>query len=189
MIVREAGHRLRTAPPVSRLFRALDQREVRVVSLAVSSARGLGLQGLAVGITRLGNGGLYALLSTLILFSTARGAGRFVLCSTASIALAFVFYPTLKLVLARPRPCDYEPSLGCGVEPLDRYSCPSGHSMTAAAYGVSMAGFLDGGLAMAIALCCVMGWSRVATGHHYATDVLLGWVLGAAIAVPMAVLF
>ncbi|HVR43063.1 MAG TPA: phosphatase PAP2 family protein [Thermoanaerobaculia bacterium] len=40
--------------------------------------------------------------------------------------------------------------------------------------------------AMALALTTLMGWSRVSLGHHYATDVVAGAILGAAAAAPIA---
>jgi membrane-associated phospholipid phosphatase len=33
-----------------------------------------------------------------------------------------------------------------------------------------------------IAVCGVIGWSRVALGHHYVSDILIGTVIGATIA-------
>ncbi|HUP44732.1 MAG TPA: phosphatase PAP2 family protein [Thermoanaerobaculia bacterium] len=35
-------------------------------------------------------------------------------------------------------------------------------------------------------MCLLMGWSRVALGHHYVSDVLMGAVLGALVAAPIA---
>ena len=168
------------------LFRSIDRNELAVVARTVDSARRLRLRGAAFAVTRLGNGWLYAILSLVLLATRPGGFARFLLASTVSILLAFVVYPPLKLVLARARPCEYDSSLGGGLDPLDRYSCPSGHSMTAAAYGVSMAYSWDFGVAAAALLCVVIGWSRVATGHHYVTDVLLGLAIGVAVATPVA---
>jgi undecaprenyl-diphosphatase len=41
-------------------------------------------------------------------------------------------------------------------------------------------------LPLAMAIVLVIGWSRVALGHHYVSDVLLGVVLGAMVAAPVA---
>lgn len=97
--------------------------------------------------------------------------------------------PVLKRVLSRRRPCDYDRSLLCdGLEPLDRYSCPSGHAMTAAAYGVPLVFAWPDASPLVVALCAAMSWSRVALGHHYPGDVLLGTLLGGGVALAVAVI-
>ena len=54
--------------------------------------------------------------------------------------------------------------------------------MTAAAYAVPLLFAWAAAWPLVLALCALIGWSRVALGHHYVTDVVLGTVLGAAIA-------
>ncbi len=73
----------------------------------------------------------------------------------------------LKSALGRTRPCDYDSSLVRDLAPKD-YSCPSG------------------ALPLVIALCAGMGWSRVALGHHHVSDVVIGLLLGAAIAAAVS---
>lgn len=168
------------------LFVSVDRMEIALVKRAVLDAECRGLRGAASAITRLGNGWLYAVLSAALLALRIEGSARFVFCSTVSILLAFVVYPPLKVLLARARPCEYDSTLSNGIGPLDRYSCPSGHAMTAAAYGVTMAHSWDAGLMAGIILAVTIGWSRVATGHHYVTDVLLGTAIGILIASRVA---
>jgi len=57
--------------------------------------------------------------------------------------------------------------------------------MTAAAYAAPLVAAWPALLPLAVALCAVVGWSRVALGHHYVSDVLAGSLLGLAVAVPM----
>ena len=165
-----------------RLFLTLDAGELPLVARAVSSAERLGMRSVARTCTRLGNGGLYPIL-TVALIVILDAPLRFAISSALSLMLAFAIYPMLKSVLSRTRPCDYDPSLvSDGPEPLDRYSCPSGHAMTAAAYGVPLL-FIDLAAApFVIFLCAIISWSRVALGHHDVSDVVLGALLGASIA-------
>jgi undecaprenyl-diphosphatase len=168
---------------IARSIESLDRIELDLVESCVRSCEQLRLERVAATATRLGNGWLYPFLSLFVLAARIEAPLRFLASSAASLALAFAVYPVLKLFLARRRPCDYEPSLARELEPLDQYSCPSGHSMTAAAYGVPLLFAWPAAAPLAVALCVVIGWSRVATGHHYITDVVFGWLLGAAVSV------
>ena len=62
------------------------------------------------------------------------------------------------------------------------YSFPSGHSTAAAALYGSIARFMKKWfwLIPAIVLPLLVGISRIVVGAHYPTDVLGGWILGAA---------
>ena len=163
--------------------------EVNLVLRTVASAQRLGLCGVARAATRLGNGWIYPLLSLVLLLFVDDGRSLHVLgSSAASLGVAFTVYPSMKRVLARTRPCEYAPALAYVPEPLDRYSGPSGHAMTAAAYAVPLVVAWPAAAPLAIVVWAVIGWSRVAVGHHYVSDVLLGSILGAGIAAPVAVL-
>lgn len=164
------------------LFATLDALEVDVVVRASEAARRFRLVGAARAATRLGNGWLYPLLTVVLALGPVEAPLRFLVAATTSLLIAFLAYPRLKRMLRRRRPCDYEPSLDCGVRPLDAYSCPSGHAMTAAAYGVPLIFACPASAAFVVALCAVIAWSRVALGHHYVSDVLLGTILGTTIA-------
>jgi undecaprenyl-diphosphatase len=165
-----------------RLFTTLDATEVEVVARAVSSCERMRLTRLARAATRLGNGWLYPILSALIVLTDVDRPFRFLASAAISVVLALAVYPVLKRALARTRPCDYDPSLARDLAPLDHYSCPSGHAMTAAAYAVPMIFAWPIAAPLALGLCLIVSWSRVALGHHYVSDVVLGTILGASIA-------
>lgn len=168
-----------------RLFASLDAYEVEVVMRAVASAERLRLTRIARIATRLGNGWLYPILSIVLALGPVDAPLRFLVAATLSLLVAFIAYPQLKRALRRARPCDYEPSLARDITPLDRYSCPSGHAMTAAAYGVPLIFACPPAAPFVLAVCAVIGWSRIALGHHYVSDILLGTVLGGTIAMTV----
>lgn len=168
---------------------SFDESELEIVRSFVSFSSRHRLDRIAAVATRGGNGWLYLPLSLLFVLSRAVAAPiRFLACSAVSFSVAHAIYPVLKRALARRRPCDYDPSLVCGVAPLDRYSCPSGHAMTAAAYGVTLLSACPASAVLVLVMCAIIGWSRVATGHHYVSDVVIGSALGAAVAMPIAAL-
>lgn len=169
-----------------RLFVTLDATEVDVVARAVSSCERLRLEPLARIATRLGNGWLYPLVSLFVVLAGIVSPVRFLVAAAASVAMAFAIYPLLKRFLRRRRPCDYDPSLVRDIAPLDRYSCPSGHAMTAAAYCVPLITAWPAATPLAVVLWLVVSWSRVALGHHYVSDILLGTLVGAMAAVLMS---
>ena len=173
---------MQTQIRTERLFAPLDALEVDVVARTVAAAERLRLVPLARAATRLGNGWLYPLLTLALVAAPFDAPLRFLLAASLSLAIAFAGYPLLKSFLGRARPCDYDPSLVRGVAPLDTYSCPSGHAMTAAAYAVPLLFAWPVVWPFVVGLLAVIGWSRVALGHHYVTDVVLGAALGAAIA-------
>jgi undecaprenyl-diphosphatase len=160
-----------------RMFASLDAMEVEIVARVVASAERRGLDRIARVATRLGNGWLYPILS-IVLFMRP----RVLFTAAISLSISFLAYPLLKKLLRRARPCDYDRSLARELEPLDHYSCPSGHAMTAAAYGVPLLFAWPAAAPFVIALCVVIGWSRVALGHHYVSDVVFGAMIGATVA-------
>ena len=112
-----------------------------------------------------------------------QNAVRCVGAAAVSLAIAFTIYPPMKRILARPRPFHLRRELADVLAPLDRHSFPSGHAMTAAAFGVPI--IIAAPLAatpIVISGCALVGWSRIALGHHYPTDLIAGTAIGALIA-------
>lgn len=171
-----------TQAVAERFFASLDEAELALVERTVAAAERHRLERVAALATRLGNGWLYPILTVVVVLARIESPLRSLFASAMSLAIAFLVYPPLKRFLARTRPCDYEPSLVRAPEPLDRYSCPSGHAITAAAYAVPFAFATAAALPLVLMLCAVIGWSRVALGHHYVSDVILGAMFGATVA-------
>ncbi len=166
-----------------RMFITADRAEIDVVARTVAFARRWRLTALARIVTRLGNGWLYPIAAALLLLTSFQPAVRCIVAAALSLALAFTIYPPLKRLLARNRPCHYDRRLATLVAPLDRHAFPSGHAMTAAAFGVPMV-FAAPAVAAPIVIggCLLVSWSRIALGHHYVSDILAGTLIGAAIA-------
>ena len=131
--------------------------------------------------TRLGDGWIwYGLGFMLLAFG---GPQRYAAVSAAggsAIGGIFVF-KALKHLSQRPRPCQIEPHCWSKVLPPDRFSFPSGHTMTAFSIALAVSYFypsLEGPLFFMAASIAV---SRVVLGMHFLSDVLAGVVLGVAL--------
>jgi undecaprenyl-diphosphatase len=97
---------------------------------------------------------------------------------------ALALDPTIKALVGRLRPVVPTP-----VTMASGYSFPSGHTLDATVfYGVMLLVFLPIiprrlrklATGLVIALVVVIGFSRVAIGVHYPSDVIGGWLLGVA---------
>ncbi|MEZ5352419.1 MAG: phosphatase PAP2 family protein [Bryobacteraceae bacterium] len=131
--------------------------------------------------TRGGDGWLwYALGAILLLLG---GENRFAAVGAGAIsgALSIVVYLWLKRLTGRKRPCHIEPHCWATLLPPDRFSFPSGHTMTAFAvtipvilyYPELMWGLFFVALSVAV--------SRILLGMHFLSDVVVGGVLGAGL--------
>src|SRR5713226_6753421 len=95
--------------------------------------------------------------------------------------LGIFVFKALKRLSQRPRPCQFEPHCWSRVLPPDKFSFPSGHTMTAFSIALVVGYFypsLEGALffvALSIAV------SRIVLGMHFLSDVLAGVVLGIAL--------
>lgn len=131
--------------------------------------------------SRLGDGALwYALLA---LFALAdRGGGLLAsahMAATGVVALAV--YRVLKQGSRRRRPFAADPRIRALARPLDEYSFPSGHTLHAVAFSVVAVAHYPRLAWALVPLCAAIAASRVVLGLHYPSDVLAGFVLGAAI--------
>jgi undecaprenyl-diphosphatase len=172
-----------------RMFRRLDAREARFVRVVMSYSRGRPrLHGVNAFLNLMGNGWLYLPLAILVPLLKGWQSWRFMLAASLSVVAAHSLYHWIKLRLARLRPYDVDPTLGATIKALDKYSCPSGHCMTAAAVGIPLALAFPPTLPAMAFIWLLIAWSRVSLGHHYPTDLLLGGLIGAFISVPISML-
>ena len=109
-----------------------------------------------------------------------------VFAASLAVALAQAVYAIGKRLVARPRPFATDQTVESLGVPLDQYSFPSGHCMTAAAVCVAIGTAFPLSIPAGIALVVLVGWARIACAHHYPTDVLAGAALGAGIALPVS---
>jgi undecaprenyl-diphosphatase len=142
-----------------------------------------------IAATRIGDGWLWYSLALILL--AVGGPSRYAAVSAAACAaLAGVLvFKVLKRISHRQRPCHLEPHCWARVLPPDKFSFPSGHTMTAFAIALVISYFypsLEGTLYFLAASIAV---SRVVLGMHFLSDVLAGAVLGSGLGIASIVLF
>jgi undecaprenyl-diphosphatase len=134
-----------------------------------------------IAATRMGDGWLwYGLGIILLLYG---GPQRFSAVGAAGTAavVGIVVFKTLKKLSHRPRPCQLEPHCWSKVLPPDRFSFPSGHTMTAFSIALVVSYFYPGLEATLFFLATSIAVSRIVLGMHFLSDVLAGVVLGVAL--------
>jgi undecaprenyl-diphosphatase len=136
--------------------------------------------------SRLGDGPLWISTGIFLLAFNDSHLRLVALAAALAIALSVLFFMCVKNLIGRPRPFESWNVLTCLMAPPDKFSFPSGHTMTAFAVwgalyiGTPTLSFLYLVIAFLIAL------SRVFLGLHYPTDVLVGAVMGGSIGLGIA---
>ena len=140
---------------------------------------------LAITISKLGNGWIYLILIPPVALELGSKALPTVACALVNAALLHVIYPVLKRRFRRRRPYRADPQLVSLLQTLDEHSFPSGHVMTLTGVLLPIVFALPATRAPALGLILTMAGSRMATAHHYPSDVIAGVVIGAALAFPL----
>ena len=133
--------------------------------------------------TRGGDGWLWCAMGLAIL--SMGGARRFPAVGAAALAAGagIAAFLCLKKATGRQRPCAFEPHCWATLLPPDRFSFPSGHTITAFAVAVSLSHFYPE-MAPALLFCALsVAASRIVLGMHFLSDVLAGAAIGTALGV------
>lgn len=143
----------------------------------------------AIAATRAGDGWLWYLIAlALLLFG---GQERFAAVAAAgSAALAGVgVFLFLKNVSGRKRPCEIEPHCWATLLPPDRFSFPSGHTITAFSVAVALGSFYPVLLPILLLCALCIAASRILLGMHFLSDVVVGALIGMGMALTSRSLF
>src|SRR5712672_643464 len=111
------------------------------------------------------------------------GPQRFAAVSAATLAatVGVGVFKLLKKLSHRQRPCQLEPHCWSKVLPPDRFSFPSGHTMTAFSIALVISYFYRGMEVPVFFVAFSIAVSRIVLGMHFLSDVLAGIVLGIAL--------
>ena len=131
-----------------------------------------------IAATRLGDGWLW--YSLAILFLIFGGPARYAAVSASACAALFgvAVFKLLKRLSQRQRPCQIEPHCWSKVLPPDKFSFPSGHTMTAFSIALVLSYFYHGMEVLVFFFAGSIAISRIVLGMHFLSDVLAGAILG-----------
>ena len=139
--------------------------------------------------TRMGDGWLwYSLGAILLAVGGSRGYEAVGAAGCAGI-LGVLVFKVLKKLSHRERPCQLQPHCWSKVLPPDKFSFPSGHTMSAFSIALVVSYFYPTLQWPLYFLAVSIGLSRVVLGMHFLSDVLAGAVLGSALGVASIVTF
>ncbi len=136
---------------------------------------------LMIVATRGGDGWLWYALGLILL--VYGGEHRFVAIGAggSSAAAGIFLFRVLKGASRRKRPCEIEPHCWASILPPDKYSFPSGHSITAFAVAVSIGLFYPYLQPCLLAVAFLIAGSRIILGMHFLSDVIAGSAIGVAL--------
>lgn len=139
--------------------------------------------------TRMGDGWLwYSLGAILLAFGGMRGHAAVGAAGSAAILGIFVF-KLLKKISHRPRPCEIHPHCWSTILPPDKFSFPSGHTMTAFSIALAVSYFYPTLEWPLYFLALSISFSRIVLGMHFLSDVLAGALLGIGLGLASIVTF
>jgi len=160
----------------------LDRMEIGVCLRINGFARHDILRRFFVLVSRLGDGGYWALMGLVLVGYLGTNALPLVLQFSVTAMIGVWIYKHLKTLLVRERPFVCEGKIVCATAPLDRYSFPSGHTLHAVMFSVLFTHAEPRMALLTIPFALLVAMSRVVLGLHYPSDVIAGAMIGAAIA-------
>jgi undecaprenyl-diphosphatase len=176
------NHSPRVAIWVGKFLEA-DLQAVRIASRLAESSMA---RFCAVSITKLGNGWLYPILAALIFVRWGFSGCRMIVLAGLNAALVHSVYPVIKRRFHRKRPYEVDQGIPCLLSTMDKHSFPSGHAMTLTSVFVPIVILWPAMTMSAIVMTCCLAWSRMATAHHFPSDVFAGVLLGAGVSYPIS---
>ena len=166
------------------VFDQLDVMEIESVRRQTKRMEIRLFRGFALVLNRLSNGILYPIIAIVVFVTFGRAIAPVLMIAAISVGAAHLCYPVIKSIFGRSRPFVHDPSIPSLLKPLDKYSFPSGHTMTATAAFAPICATLPSLTFVATTGVILIGWARLGAGHHYPTDVLGGILLGGAVSIP-----
>jgi undecaprenyl-diphosphatase len=133
-------------------------------------------------VSRAGDGVFWYALMLVLLAWQGWNAVAAVLHMTVAGLAGTLLYKWLKGATERPRPYQACPRICCLTAPLDRFSFPSGHTLHAVVFSLVATAYYPALAWLVWPFTALVALSRLVLGLHYPSDVLVGALLGGAVA-------
>lgn len=133
-------------------------------------------------VSRLGNGALWYALMFALSLTQGRAGLETAVRMLAAGAVGLVVYKLLKSATTRARPYQVLRDIRAGIDPLDAFSFPSGHTLHAVAFTLVAIAYFPALAPLLVPFTLLVAASRVVLGLHYPSDVLAGAAIGAGVA-------
>ncbi|MFZ0819131.1 MAG: phosphatase PAP2 family protein [Candidatus Acidiferrales bacterium] len=174
---------------MSSLVQRMDKLEAPIVRRIASVSRRLSLFHVSVLVNRMANGWMYLIVGALMIGLKGWQSWRPAAAGLISVGLCQILYRIIKRAIARRRPCEADSALSSPEKPLDKYSFPSGHCMSAVAVAIPLGWAFPAVIPVMIFVVLLIGWARLSLGHHYPSDIIMGCLIGAGISLGVTALF
>jgi undecaprenyl-diphosphatase len=131
--------------------------------------------------TRGGDGWLWYGLGALVLIFGGRARFAAVTAAGTACGAGAILFLIIKKLTGRKRPNTLQPHCWATLLPPDQFSFPSGHTISAFAFAISVGGFYP--LLLGALLFCAfsVATSRIVLGMHFLSDVVVGALVGAGL--------
>lgn len=134
-------------------------------------------------ISRLGDGIFwYVLIASTVVFNGMHSL-MIALHILLTSVVALLIYKALKHRLVRERPFISHAVITCNTKALDRYSFPSGHTLHAVSFSIMLGSYYPELIWIVVPFAVLVAISRLVLGLHYISDVMIGALIGAALAI------
>ncbi len=133
-------------------------------------------------VSRLGDGAFWYAATLLVWYLQGMSYSLQMLYLIVGSSLGTLIYKMLKKHTVRPRPYQVHQVIVMGERPLDHFSFPSGHTLHAVMATICLGYVQPILLIVMLPFMILVALSRMVLGLHYPSDVMVGALLGAAVA-------